>query len=428
MQKKTIIRIVIIFFFTILLIGGGLVFFQRLQSDKRVYAIDLHNYIPKESKEVVEVRRESDLKNITIENKVSLLIESIKTEISYPFYLLNPSSKDHVIVAKLSSSQEVRVREVFAKSLFSTYPPQKRKYKDAEVLFYTTNNLNEFFVCSFYNGIFIAAHNYKLVQNIIDTDAPKSLFSIPFYKETEPFFKSESLVYYDNSDSLSMVFSLNLRDSLLALDGYVNQKIVDTTQVDSLVLDSSLFPLNYLAFQIEKKSSSIDESLVDIFKPPYYTFWIDSATVLSATKFALNRYDLYDTLNAIEKEQTGKNLFRHGYTIDKKYSIYNGSSLFNKKVFKTEKLIYFAFKDGYLLYSNDKEVLRRHILKTENLTVNLELKDMSETYFYSKNPSIVNHPLVKRLNLKSISGKKDLSLEIYPDVEYYKFEINAKHF
>lgn len=423
MQKKTILKIIIAFIFTIVLIIGGVIFFQRLSSDKKIYSIDLQKHIPKNSNKVIEIRRENELKNVVMDKKIETLLHSISGELSYPFYLMGVSTEDQAVIAKLSSSQEIKVRDIISKSLYPTFPPQKRRYKNTDILFYTTKARDEFFICAYFNGIFLAGYNYKSLQAIIDVEATKSFFTASFYQDVSPFFKSASLVYYQNIDSLLAVYSLNQRDSVLVLDGYLNRK-VDLGSEDSLMIDQSIFPTNYEAFQVETKTHIFDKSLSTTFKAPYYTFWMDSVMTLSATKFDVDRYQLYDILNSIERKLVGKNLYRHGYTMGKKYSIYSGSDLFTKEVFKTDQIVYFAFKEGYLLYSKDKNILYKYILKAENSGLNLDLKDMDEMFFYTKDLSIVNHPFIDKLNLRGT----DLTLEVYPDNDYYKIEVRVKHF
>lgn len=429
MQKKAIVKIVILSIFTIILIGGGVVFFQRLKSDKQVYGIDLLNHIPKESNVVIAIRKSSELKNISSNEKIELLLHSIGSKLAYPFYLVELSRREQAVVAKLSSSQEIDIKSIIEKNLYPTFPPQKRYYKKAEILFYTTKDTNVFFVCSFFNGLFIAAYDYKTIQSIIDTEASQSLYSIDFYEHVEPFFKSSSLVHYQKIGSGQMIYSLDTRDSLWRLEGYIDQKISSAFD-DSLAVDTSLFPSAYEAFQVERINSNLNDSLIPILKTPYYRFWIDSASFIATTQFYIDRYELYDKLNSIEKVESGKSLVRHGYTIGKKYSIYSGSKSFDKYVFRSDIPIYFAFKEGLFIYSDNKEVLRQYIIKPEanHGLVDMDFKNIGETYFFSKNLLRVNHPLIRQLNLKSFLIGEDVELKIYPDIEYYKIEISSKHF
>lgn len=426
MPKKSIVKIAILSIFTIILIGGGVVFFQRLRADKQVYAIDLQKHIPKSAERIIEVRKESELKNVIKQRKLSDVLSSIGGEIDYPFYLVDLSKQADVVVAKLSSSHEINVRNIISKNLFPSYPPQKRQYKTAEVLFFTTKDANEFFICTYFKGVFIATYNYKALQAIVDTDEANSLLSEPFYKEVVPFFKSSSLVYYGKVDSVSMVYSVSQQDSLSLLDGFFDKKFEESKPLE---LDIRLFPENFEAFQVDKANLSINQSLSGVFKAPYYTFWIDSLSTLSVTRFDLDRYELYDVLNAVEKKISAKDLYRHGYTFGKKYSIYNGSDSFNREVFKSDKLIYFTFKDGYLLYSTDKEVLRKYILKTVISDFKMsEMKDNCDTYFYSRNSSKISPSFLDKLGVDDRFRNGTLTLEVYPEINYQKIEGSVKHF
>lgn len=425
MPKKSIVKIVLLSIFTIILIGGGFILFQRLRADKHVYAIDLQKHIPKTAERIIEVRKGNELKNVINQGKLSNILSSIGAEVDYPFYLINLSKQADVVVAKLSSSHEVDVRNIILKDLFPSFPPQKRKYKTAEVLFFTTKEANEFFICTYFKGLFIATYNYKALQSIIDTEESNSLLSSPFYKEMLPFFKSSSLVYYDKLDSLSMVYSISRQDSLLLLEGYVDKKMQESAPSR---LDIALFPESFEAFQIDKANLSLNQSFSTIFKAPYYKFWIDSVASLSVTRFDIDRYELYDTLNAIERKLSGKNLYRHGYTLGKKYSIYSGSDFFTQEVFKSDKLIYFTFKDGCFLYSNDKELLYRYILKSVVSDFDLsEMNENCETYFYSRNSSKIGSSFLQKLGVDDRFREGSLTFKIYPEMNYQKIEASVKH-
>lgn len=428
MQVKSVIKIVILSFFTVVIVIYGIMFYQRLNFDRQIYDVDVHSYIPVDVSQVLQVNKTLDLDKLApfivgLEN----LLPRIENSLTFPYYVVNTSGDGLVVMSKLNTSQQEALKRKIEIDIFPAFPPQKKKYKDAELLFYTTAKQSEFFVCTFFEGVFIGGYNYKSIEDAINTRAKAGInfFSNNFFNSVTSLMQGTyPASVYINSDGVLSAYNI-LYDKTVNLTGYRSDCVSEESDVDSLNIDFSVFPNNVKAFGVERNLEGFSDSLRYLFHPPYYQFYTDVEEPIHAMAFDIGRYKLYDLLNAVERKLGGRDLVRHGYTVGKKYSIYSGSTKFNEDVFQSDQTIYFVFKDDYMAYSKNRANLTKYILNSGNFKKNFveTINPHFETYFFTQNLLKLSHPFYPTEYYSTLKSDTVGLVKVHHESKFFKIEL-----
>lgn len=433
MSIKSIVKIVILSILTIIIVWYGVVFYQRLNFDRKTYDVNIYTYIPQEAKQVLQVNKVKDFSRLEIFlGDLMNVLSRLEFGLEKPYYVANLGN-DAVILSKLNSSQQTKIREHLDQNLYSEYPPQKKKYNGVDILFYTTSQKDIFFVCTFLDGVFVAGYDYRSIEKVIDTkiDNAKGLFTDKFFRETSTLLhRSAPILLFVNNDSVSFSGEM-IYNAGLSVEGYqkIDKLSSHIENKDSLNISYSIFPNSFAAFKVARNLSNFNDSLSNLFQAPYYQFYTNNSTLIYLMSFSVDRYELYDILNKEERKYSKTDLTRHGYTFGKKYSIYSGSKKFSKNIFKNDNTVYFAFKDGCMIYSLDKQNVTDYILNSGGFvpTHDYEVNPYCEIYAFSKN--VNKYPLSRSFkDYNLLVGTDTVGMfQAYKKNKFLKLEIDLNN-
>lgn len=344
--------------------------FKTLKHNKDVIATNIENYIPNNVTSVLRINKQKDLP--LFDNFInifdSIFTKINDTDLTYPLYLINDKQNTTLLV-RVTTTQEKVLKEKFLK-LFSDFPAKNKSYKNINIYFYLTSD-NRFYCCMFYKGIFAGGYNYKLLEQIIDTQEYNSFFDLPSVK---PHLDKANKLYNANfytlyNDSL-IIFNILANKSDLIIEGFANTYIkTDTTAIqtkqDTVKQDINykIFPNNLITFDINDSNQSIiSNNIIQHFKKPYYTFYLenDLENPIYALKHKENKFKVYNLLNNLEVKYTGRKFNINDFVANKQ-RVYTASIRLSNDIFEKDTTVTFTFYKDFLIYSNNRNSLIQYL-------------------------------------------------------------------
>lgn len=417
MPIKGNIKIGVIFILILFLIIGGVVMFKTLKHNKDVIDADLIKFVPTQVSSVLQVNKEKDIEYLRSYSSLigdSTFI-SINRHFTYPIYFMGDNSK-YAILAKVTSEQESALR-LKIQQQFSDFPPKERIYKDVTILFFTMPN-EQFFCCFFYNGIFAGGYNSNLLEQVIDSKNEQGFFNqyqITSLKKNANQRYGSNLFYLKNDTAF--VFNILANETSLNLIGHTNIDInyssdsINTNKENSNI-DYSIFPNQFVSSAISNKIPIDKEPISQLLIAPLYQFQItNSSNQIYALKHKGDKYTFYKTLNNLEFKLSNKRFNTDDFAFANQ-RIYTTSKELSNYLFNSNNSIYLSFYKGYLIYSDDRQVLKEYLLNNGKYNAetnhviqnNMEEKDSTETV---KVFNRANNPY----QISAILNKDDTNLE-----------------
>lgn len=397
MRIKSGVKISLLSLLVIVIITIGIVMFQKLSHDKGVFETDIYTHIPSEVTGILQINKEKSLKAFTASfPELENIILSAEGSLTYPI-LIAEQKKDLYIISKVTSEQESRIRSLLKNTLFPSFAPKVRIYKDAKILFYPADD-NRFFSCMFYQGFFIGGYNYTLLESFVDTDASNNIFSKKQAAEIAKKIKtSYNANLYFNNSTFFTAFNIDLEGNQMELAGFTNNTFSDnwpnevTSENDSIAIDYSIFPDSLISYTINTDAASISSSLICLFNAPSYGFILNKnqKSPIYALKYMQDRFDIYNHLNKLEVNYIQRKFSTRDVVLGNQH-IYTTSEQMGREVFHHNSPVYLSFYKNYLLVSADREALVQYLkengqykIKTAFDPINISSQTIS--LFFSNN-------------------------------------------
>lgn len=347
--------------------------FQKLSHDKGVFETDLYTHIPAEVTGILQINKEKNTKLfMPFFPELQNVIQTIEGSLTYPI-LITEQKEDIYLISKITSEQELKIKSLLSTTLFPSFSPKVRMYKDAKIFFYPTDN-NRFFSCMFYQGFFIGGYNYTLLETFIDTDSSNNIFSSKSANEIEKRIKtSYPANLYFNNKAFFTSFNIDLKDNLIELEGFTGSTFPNnwpneaTTNNDSIIIDYSIFPDSLVSYQIDTNAASISSSLICSFDAPSYAFILNENQVspIFALKYKEDRFDIYNHLNKLEINYIQRRFSTRDIVLGNQH-IYMTSEQMGREVFHHNSSVYLAFYKNYLLVSADRDIIIQYMENNGN--------------------------------------------------------------
>ncbi|MDR1091074.1 MAG: hypothetical protein LBL79_08365 [Prevotella sp.] len=219
---KRSIKIVILFLLIIIVLTGGWNLYRKLEYNKQSVSANIHDYISPLAKEVIYINKGYGINEIyPLYPYTKELIEVLNEEYSPPVVIFKYKNNESVLLTKASIEQESKIKGFIENNISTYFPAKKRKYKDAEVLFYSLPD-NNFLVCSFHKGIFAVSRNYKPIKTFIDSDPENTFFPDENNKELiDKMLLSSSINIFTKTETEILAVNYTFHNDSITLDGYV---------------------------------------------------------------------------------------------------------------------------------------------------------------------------------------------------------------
>lgn len=368
MRIKLGVKIGILSLLVVTIVAIGIFMFQKLSHDKGVFETDLYTYVPQEITGILQINKEKNLKTfITAFPELQDVLLTVESSLTYPI-LIAEQKKDLYLISKITSEQESIIRTLLGNTLFPSFAPKVRTYKDAKILFYPADN-NRFFSCMFYRGFFIGGYNYTLLERFVDTNSSNNIFS---NKKATEIAKNIKTSYpanlYFNNETFYTSFNINLEENLMEMEGFTNNPFSNNwpseanAENDSIAIDYSIFPDSLLSYTINTNAASISSSLICLFDAPSYSFILnkDQTSPVYALKYMQDRFDIYNHLNKLEINYIQRRFSTKDVVLGNQH-IYTTSEQMGREVFHHESSVYLTFYKNYLLVSANRGVLIQYL-------------------------------------------------------------------
>ncbi len=376
MQARPEIKIGIIAVFVLSLVIGGIIMFRGLIYNKQVLESELYAYLPTRVSGVLQINKEKGFDSILpLLDDLSPVISNVKSSVSYPV-IVAQMEKNNYFLTKVTQQQETSIKDILDKVIFPDYPPKEKIYKNGKLLLYMVSD-NKFFICMFYDGIFIAGYNIRLFEEYIDNreENSKGIIDTPMGKDILNKIKIHypANLFLNNTTSFS-VFNINFEDNGIEMDGFDthidNEDWIcdENKDTDTLRIDYSLFPDSLIGYSVEMDNPMITDSLKCEFSAPSYSFFINrQSKPVYALKHVKDKFHIYNKLNDMEEVYIGKkfniNDFHSGYRI------YTTSTQLGRDIFQVENRMYLVFYKNYMIFSEDKKALAYYLTHNGRFSV-----------------------------------------------------------
>jgi len=415
MFNKYIIRTSIISVIIICLIITGIVMFRKLSYNKQVFETNLYDCLPLNVSGVLQINKEKEVQNLMpVFDSFKKITTSLRQAISYP--LLFAEQKNSLyLLARVNDEQEDKVRDLLNNVLFASIPPKEVPYKNVKFLFYTTED-NQFFVCTFYAGVFIGGFNTLLLEDFVDIINKNALgiAQTPMGKEVTDKIKNHypANLFLNNNGNFS-VLNISLDNGKIKMEGVDTNSPPDnwtcTNITHPLKINYSIFPNSTVYYKADMEKAFVIDSLQCYFSLPSYYIQIKGKTSpLYVLKHTDNKFVIYNKLNKLEEGYIKKKFNIHDFFAG--YRIYTTSPQMGQEIFNFDDSAYMVFYKDYLFFSEDKTVIQEYLLHNGNYEP-AKYPDLSEpeddyvSVTYSKDlkkyyPDYLNpgNPISKRYN------------------------------
>lgn len=399
MRVKKNIKISLTFIFIVVILIGGIVLFHRIINNKNVYQIDLYSHIPNDVSSVLQINSQKDNKHIlpyvsNFENIITLIEKSI----NYPVLIVQKDSV-RCIVARLTNEQQNSVMNTLANK-FTTFSPKRQEYKHTKLYFYPINN-NRFFICTFFQNIFIGSYNLHLLEEFIDVNKnAKSISDILSVDKINTHYSANLIL---NADSLDYtVYDLDFIDKELRMTiSDSNSDTVNSIINDSDILrinqpDYSIMPDSVISYQIINKYP-INNPIARYLNLPAYIFYTKNNTIspIYAIKCKESKFLIYKELNRLNEKFREKRFDTTDLYLS--HRIYTTSKQMGQNIFNLKGVTYLTFYKNYLLFSKNKNNLIDYLahngnyVQTNSLHSDKELLLNIYSLFFSNNLKM-SHP------------------------------------
>lgn len=240
-MSKRNVKIVILFLLIVIVLIAGWSLYRRLEYNKQSFSANINDYISPLAEEVIYINKGYGIDEIySLYPYTKELIDVFGGEYSPPIAILKYKNEESVLLAKASIDQELTIKDFIKNSISPYYPVKKRKYKDAEILFYSLPN-NNFLICSFYKGIFAISKNYKPIEIFIDSDPENTFFSNENNKEIiERILANPSINIFTHIEQDMLAVNYTIHNDSITLAGYVLR--ANEIASDSVSPDYSVIP------------------------------------------------------------------------------------------------------------------------------------------------------------------------------------------
>lgn len=439
MRIKSGVKIGLSFLLIITIIAIGIIMFQKLSHDKGVFETDLYTHIPMNATGILQINKEKDLNTfIKHTTEVQPIISTIKKSLTYPI-LIAEQKKDLYIISKVTSEQESQIKLLLSGTLFSSFAPKSRMYKDAKILFYPAEG-NRFFSCMFYHGFFIGGYNYTLLESFADTDLSNNIFS---NKQATEIAKKIKTNYpanlYFNNETFFTSFNIDLEENRIELEGFTNNIYSNnwpqetTAEGDSIAIDYSIFPDSLISYTINTSAASISNSLICLFEAPSYGFVLNKTqkSPIYALKYTQDRFDIYNHLNKLEINYIQKKFGTRDVILGKQH-IYTTSEQMGRDVFHHDSPVYLTFYKNYLLITDDREVLVQYLKGNGKYKVikpfdPVNISTQTISLFFSENIKELSPDYLDNYHLIQRLAKKQAYIKTYIENGEKKIEISLNN-
>ncbi len=384
MRVKPEIKISVSILLAAIIIAAGIVMFQKLIHNKQVFETNLYTHVPASVTGILQINKEKNLKTFTTYfPELQNVLLTTGSSLTYPV-LIAEQKKDIYIICKVTEEQESTIKSLLATTLFSSFAPKVRAYKNANILFYPADN-NRFFSCIFYQGFFVGGYNYTLLENFIDTNSSNNIFSNKQAKEIrQKITTGYPANMYFNNEIFFTSFNINLEKNRIEMEGFTNNTVSDnwsrevTADSDSIAIDYSIFPDSLLSYTINSHATGVSGSLICLFDTPSYSFVLNNNPISTvyALKHRQDRFDLYSQLNKLEINYIQRKFSTRDVVLGDQH-IYKTSEQMGREIFHHNSPVYLTFYKNYLLISADREVLIQYLKANGNYKPTLPLDPVS---------------------------------------------------
>lgn len=439
MQIKSGIKIGLSCLLIVTIITIGIIMFQKLNHDKGVFETDLYTHIPIEVTGILQINREKDLKTFTpFFTELQSIILSIENSLTFPI-LIAEQKEDLYIISKVTSEQESKIKLLLGNTLFPSFAPKSRMYKEARILFYPTSN-NNFFSCMFYQGFFIGGYNYTLLEHFVDTDSANNIFSSEQATEIAKKIKtSYPANLYFNNETFFTSFNIDLVENKMELEGITNNIYSNnwpketTSQNDSIVIDYSIFPDSLISYTINTSAASISSSLICLFEAPSYGFILNQTqkSPIYALKYTQDRFDIYNHLNKLETNYIQRKFSTRDVVLGKQH-IYTTSEQMGREVFHHYSPVYLTFHKNYLMIADDRETLIQYLKANGNYKIiepfdPVKISTQTISLFFSDNIEALSPDYLANYHLIHRIAKDQAYIKTYIENGEKKIEISLNN-
>lgn len=372
MQIKRTVKIIILSVLTIGVLIAGYIMFQRLNYNKEVFDTNTHDFIPQTATNVLQINRKAP-EMMSYFGELQSTISKLETLFSYPIYLIS-NANETALILKASREQEIRIKEKLEQEIYPNFPAKSLKYKDGVILFYPSND-DKFFACTFHKGIFACSYNYKLIENIIDSNSDNNFFEeegMPVLTKKMSAASVSNL--YIKGKSIKSAYNYIRNGQNIQLDGFgypglpFSSNLNDTLPKEKMI-NYSVIPEKFSTLEIQKNTSGITGLFADLFKPLSYKIYLtdNQSSPVSLIELNQSKSQTLELMNTVERNLTDR-IIQAQWASNRVHVLYYGSIDFSEDFFGQKKLIYFTFIDNFLVYSPNQENIVEYLSSKKNPT------------------------------------------------------------
>ncbi|MBK5722461.1 hypothetical protein JGH11_16425 [Dysgonomonas sp. Marseille-P4677] len=196
--------------------------YKRLEYNKQSFNTDIYNYIPPQTVGVININKNYGFEKLyTYYPSLNELIDILGNYIYPPVIVTKYPDNRDILIMRAGKEQEELIKTHIKENIALPYPPKINRYKDTNIIICALKD-NTFLVYTFYKGLFIMSHNYKLIEATIDADPENSFFSDEAHKEIVDHIIQECPIsmFFKQQDNLLAVNYESLNDTI-TMNGYL---------------------------------------------------------------------------------------------------------------------------------------------------------------------------------------------------------------
>ncbi len=242
-MAKREIKIVILFVLIIVVFVGGWRLYNKLEQNKQSFSVDIYEYVSPQALTVININREYNLDMLyQYDPSLSSLTGLLGRNLSFPTIISQYKDNASILITKTEQEKESDIGDYIKNYIRSDFPPQKRKYKDATIWYFTQPD-DKFLVCTFYKGMLAVSNHLKPIEIFIDSDPENTFFSNENNIELIAKIRNSTPVcIFTKVQDKTLALNYVPYDSSIQLIGYILENKQKAAS-DSTTLDYSIIPL-----------------------------------------------------------------------------------------------------------------------------------------------------------------------------------------
>lgn len=222
MNKAYIKNIFLVILFILACIYG-VNLFQTISYNRRVLAIDIYKYIPKDADYIVNFNRNHHFEEyLSLDTTNTLILNALIDNITYPLLLIKEDQKDDLLLCKVTKEQEKQIKDILEHKIAPYHQPMKRKEDNQNIYFYSLPK-NKFIVVSIQDGVLAISLDYLQIENFTQNKEPFDNISVINDKQInyqiEKIRANSPISFLIHNDSTIYSLAYSALDDRITLEG-----------------------------------------------------------------------------------------------------------------------------------------------------------------------------------------------------------------